>query len=100
MSPVEKTLVYADDGLIRRRNLELKRSNPRLVAVGILRERVDGRSYRAGSKRLLVCVFGNEESGALWEMEFRSWKDARSAIERRIGEVLAAGQVTLVRWLK
>ena len=100
MSPVEKTLVYADDGLIRRRNLELKRSNPRRVAVGILRERVDGRSYRAGSKRILVCVFGNEGSGALWEVEFRTWKDARGAIERRIGEVLAAGQATLVRWLK
>ena len=64
MSSAEKTLVYADDCLIRRRSLETKRSTPRRVAVGLLRERLDGRSYREGSKRIIVCVFGNEESGA------------------------------------
>ena len=100
MSSAEKTLVYADDCLIRRRSLETKRSTPRRVAVGLLRERLDGRSYREGSKRIIVCVFGNEESGALWEAEFRTWKDARCAIERRVGEVLALGQTTLAFWLK
>ena len=79
-----KVVIDCCDGLLKRLARERPRASQRRLALRFLREHVDGRSHREGSKRTIVLIFGDEHTGDDYEREFTSHRAARAALADRI----------------
>jgi len=93
----QKMLVVVDcsDSVLKRLQIERPRATRRRIATKWLREYMDGRAHKEGSKKLIVLIFGNDLIGEDYELVYKTWRRARGALVERLRELSLKGQQRL-----
>ena len=88
-------VVDCSDSVLKRIEIERPRATRKRIATTWLREHIDGRAHREGSKRRIVLIFGNDLTGEDYELTYKTWHRARSALVERLTELSLKGQQRL-----
>ena len=101
MAPGKKTgqkmLVVVDctDSVLKHLQIERPYASRKRLSTKWLREHVDGRAYKRGSKNRIVVIYGNDSVGEDYEVTYKTWRCVRDAVAERLRELSLKGQPRL-----